>query len=106
MSAPVTLEGWYVLHSMYALDRPRWSALPEPERARLAQEAAEVLEAAEHPGDGHSACFSLLTQKGDLCLMHWRPELEALRRAEAAFERTAAELETRVRFLLHAVGER
>ena len=86
--APTTLEGWYSMHDMYALDRPRWNALAEPERMAIAAEAGETLGALETPSDGHSAAFSLLSQKGDLCLLHWRRTLEDLRRAEAAWAAT------------------
>jgi chlorite dismutase len=87
-SAPVTLEGWYALHSMYAVDWPRWNALAGTEQDDVVRAAAAVLEAAEHPAEGHSACFSLLTHKGDLCVMHWRKDLDGLRREEVALERT------------------
>src|SRR5262249_6332634 len=30
--APVTLEGWYTLHEMWAVDWGRWNALPIGER--------------------------------------------------------------------------
>ncbi len=86
--APITLEGWYVLHQMFAVDWPRWNALGTADRQAMLEEATALLAAQEHPKDGHSAFFSLLTQKGDLCLMHWRPDLEALRREEIAFDRT------------------
>jgi hydrogen peroxide-dependent heme synthase len=86
--APRTLEGWYALHRMYAVDWPRWNALPDAERDRLAAEAAGVLESAERPAEGHSAVYSLLSHKGDLCVLHWRRDLESLRRAEVALERT------------------
>jgi len=86
--APITLEGWYVLHQMFAVDWPRWNALGTAERRAMLEEATALLAAQEHPKEGHSAFFSLLTHKGDLCLMHWRPDLEALRREEIAFDRT------------------
>jgi len=82
----VTLEGWYALHAMYAVDWPRWNLLPPGEREAISAEAAAVLET--QPADGHSACFTLLTHKGDLCVLHWRRDLEALRREEVAFART------------------
>ena len=85
---PVTLEGWYVLHRMYAVDWPRWGALAAAEQDRVVSEATTVLEALTHPPEGQSAYWTLLTHKGDLCLMHWRPHLEALRRDEVAFDRT------------------
>jgi chlorite dismutase len=89
-SAPVTLEGWYVLHDIFALDWPRWNALDAAGRARVVREASTLLEAqASRPeGEGHTACFSILSQKGDLCLMHWRRNLESLRREEVALQRT------------------
>ena len=86
--APVTLEGWYVLHEMYAVDWPRWNALRDEEREAVVVEATTLLERQERPAEGHSACWSVLTQKADLCLLHWRRDLEALRAEEASFART------------------
>jgi chlorite dismutase len=86
--APTTLEGWYSLHDMYALDWPRWNALPLADQVAIVAEASSMLDTLERPADGHSAAFSLLSQKGDLCLMHWRRTLEELRRAEVAWART------------------
>src|SRR6185295_15445628 len=86
--APVTLEGWYVLHEMYGIDWPRWNTLAPGERGQIAQEAAAVLESQASPKDGHSACWTLLSQKGDLGFMSWRRDLEALRAEEIALSRT------------------
>ncbi len=85
--APQTLEGWYTLHDAYALDWPRWRRLTQTERDEAAQGAAQWL---EHTGDqGHSAAYSLLTQKGDLLFLHYRPRPEDLNRAELALRQTA-----------------
>ncbi len=86
--APVTLEGWYALHEMYALDWPRWKTLAASEQDAVAGEAAQLLQRQADSSEGHSACWTLLTQKGDLCLMHWRRDLEALRRVEVAIQQT------------------
>jgi peroxiredoxin len=86
--APTTLEGWYVLHEMFALDWPTWNALPEAERDAVLLEATTVLETQAHPPEGHTAWFSLLSQKGDLCVMHWRQDLEARPPAQTALGRT------------------
>ena len=40
--APVTLEGWYVLHEMYAVDWPRWNAVGDAERDAIVAEATGV----------------------------------------------------------------
>jgi chlorite dismutase len=86
--APVTLEGWYTLHEMFALDRARWNALAAVERAAILADTAAALERLAAPGEGATALYSLVTQKGDLCLMHWRPSIDALRDAELAFAAT------------------
>jgi hydrogen peroxide-dependent heme synthase len=86
--APVTLEGWYTLHEMYGVDWGRWNALEPAERANVAAEAVRALDGLAVPEDGHTALFSLLSQKGDLCVMHWRRDLPGLRAAELALART------------------
>lgn len=86
--APVTLEGWYTLHAFYAVDWERWNALAPGERETVAAEAEAALEEEERGAEGHSAWYGVLSQKGDLGLVHWRPDLESLRRAEVAFDRT------------------
>jgi chlorite dismutase len=86
--APVTLEGWYVLHAIYAVDWPRWTALGTPEQEAVVGEAAALLARQARPAEGHSDCWTVLTQKGDLGFMHWRADLEALRREEVALART------------------
>jgi len=84
----MTLEGWYVLHDFYAVDWPRWNALPLAEQEVILLEAATLLETQAHAPDGHSACWTLLTQKGDLAFLHWRRGLEALRAEQTALSRT------------------
>ena len=86
--APVTLEGWYVLHEMYGVDWPRWNALGDAERETVVAEASRLLAAQAEPPDGQSATFTVLGHKADLCLLHWRRDLESLRAEEVAFART------------------
>src|SRR5262249_27990524 len=88
VSAPVTLEGWYVLHELWAIDWPRWNAADEAERRAAIDEARELLEAQAHRADGQSGCWTMLAQKADLCLLHWRRDLESLREEEVALART------------------
>jgi len=86
--APVTLEGWYTLHEMFAVDWGRWNALEPTERTAIVAEAQAALERLVAPGDGPTALYALVSHKGDLCLVHWRRDLEALRAAEVGFART------------------
>jgi chlorite dismutase len=86
--APVTLEGWYTLHEIWSVDWGAWNALAPADRDAIIMEAAGLLETQARPDEGHSACYSLLTQKGDLCFMHWRRDLESLRQAELELAHT------------------
>jgi chlorite dismutase len=86
--APVTLEGWYTLHEMFAIDWGRWNALADVERAGVVEEAESTLAGLASPGEGHTVAYALVSQKGDLCLVHWRRDVAALRAAEVAFART------------------
>jgi chlorite dismutase len=86
--APTTLEGWYVLHDIVTVDWGQWNGVPADERGRIVTEAASVVARQERPEDGHSASFSLLTQKGDLAFLHYRRDLETLRAAELELRRT------------------
>jgi len=86
--APVTLEGWFVLHVIYGLDWPRWNALGKGDQEVVVAEAAALLERQAKPPAGHSVCWTVLTHKGDLGFLHWRPDLEALRREEVALHHT------------------
>jgi hydrogen peroxide-dependent heme synthase len=87
---PQTLEGWYVLHDIRRLDRAGWQALSGPARQEAAREAAAFVADAERLTDsaeGSSALFSLLGHKGDLLILHLRPDLDSLQRLEQRLER-------------------
>ncbi len=86
--APTTLEGWYVLHDIVTVDWGRWNDVPADDRARIVTEATSVVARQEQPENGHSASFSLLTQKGDMAFLHYRRDLEGLRAAELELRRT------------------
>jgi chlorite dismutase len=88
--SPLTLEGWYTLHQMFAID---WNALRDmpAERAEAAAAAASVLE--EIAGDderGWTAAFRLIGGGADLMVVHFRESLEELAEAELRLRRSAA----------------
>jgi chlorite dismutase len=76
---PLTIEGSSVLHQMLRLHWPAWRALAADERAAILSEATTALSAMEKEG---SAAFSLLGHKGDLMLIHFRADFEALLKAQ------------------------
>ncbi|SFR49928.1 heme-binding protein [Halogeometricum limi] len=90
--APPTDEGWFVLHDFRTVDWDAWRAAPEHERDRAVGEGVEYLrthENVEDADEGASAVFSVLGHKADLLVVHFRPTLDDLSRAERQFERTS-----------------
>jgi chlorite dismutase len=89
---PGTEEGWYALHDLRRIDWDAWRAAPDRERERALEEGIEHLRAHVDLDDaeaGGSAVFSVVGHKADLMILHLRPTLEALDRAERRFESTA-----------------
>jgi chlorite dismutase len=77
--SPATLEGWYVLHQMFAADWTALRALSPVVRAELADSAARLFrEIAGDAESGWSAAFRLVGGGADWMFVHFRPTLEAL----------------------------
>ncbi|MFB6251628.1 MAG: heme-binding protein [Halobellus sp.] len=90
--APPTDEGWFVLHDFRTVDWEAWRDAPEREREQAIAEGTTHLRRHEEVADsdeGASAVFSVLGHKADLLVVHFRPTLDDLSRAERAFEQTA-----------------
>lgn len=84
--APQTLEGWFVSHDRWTIDWRRWMYLSDSQREAAAAEVVQALHAVATTGagQGDSALYGVLGQKGDLCFVHFRESLEALKEAELA----------------------
>ena len=90
--APPTDEGWFVLHDFRTVDWDAWREAPDRERDRAIEDGTEYLsrhEAVADADEGDSGVFSVLGHKADLLILHFRPTLDDLSRAERRFERTA-----------------
>jgi chlorite dismutase/heme-degrading monooxygenase HmoA len=92
--APPTEEGWYALHDLRSVDWDAWRDAPERDRRVALDEGVDYLEShtalADVDGDeGATAVFSVVGHKADFMVLHLRPTVAALDRAERAFERTA-----------------
>ncbi len=89
---PGTEEGWYALHDFRRIDWDAWRDAPARERERAVGEGVEYLrahEAVEDADEGGSAVFSIVGHDADLLVLHLRPTLEHLDRAQRRFEATA-----------------
>jgi hydrogen peroxide-dependent heme synthase len=88
--APATLEGWYALHQMLALDWPALRALGTADREAVMRDAQALFQRIGEPGEpGWSAVFQLIGGGADLMLVHFRESLEAVGRAELQVRRSA-----------------
>ena len=89
---PQTDEGWVALHDFRTVDWDAWREAPERERERAIQSGVEVLNACEGLADadeGDSAVFSVVGDKADLLVLHFRPSLDDVSALERQFESTA-----------------
>jgi len=83
---PLTIEGASVLHQMFRIKWPAWRALPAEHRAELLNAASGTLAKMENAG---SALFALLGHKGDLMMVHFRPDFDALGEVQHCVSRIA-----------------
>jgi peroxiredoxin len=82
-----TIEGWWILHRMFAFDRRRWSALTTQEQLCLGREAVELLAPLREAEDTDAALAQLLGHKADLMLTHYARTFEGLAHAQTLFDR-------------------
>ena len=84
---PATLEGWYALHQVFALDWARLRTASDDERSALLAEVARFF-----PPDasdaGWSASFRLVGGGADLLFVHFRESLDEIGRAELDLRRS------------------
>jgi chlorite dismutase len=84
---PETLEGWSVLHQMFRVRWSDWRTLTASERETRAAEATESLIAMQQGEEGTSVPVTMLGHKGDLLLIHFRRDFQALQAAQLAVAR-------------------
>ncbi len=83
-AAPLTLEGYSILHQMFRVRRRDWRELDAARRKVLVDDASRLFDAMSRREDGESALFSALGHKGDLMIVHFRKSFDELGQAELA----------------------
>ncbi|MFB6143109.1 MAG: heme-binding protein [Halorientalis sp.] len=95
---PPTEEGWYALHDFRTVDWNAWRSAPDHRRQRALAEGVEylqshaALEDVEDPGEfggGSTTLYTVVGHEADLLVLHLRPSVAHLDRAERRFEGTA-----------------
>jgi hydrogen peroxide-dependent heme synthase len=83
-AAPLTLEGYSILHQMFRLRRGELRALDSAKRDAVIDDASKLFGEMAGREDGDSGLFSALGHKGDLMIVHFRRGFGELARAEQA----------------------
>ena len=86
---PESLDGWAILHRMFAFDRRRWDALDAAARARIETEAAACFTNHAREGDSDLGLAQLLGHKGELMLTHYARSFDALGEVQAEVDKLA-----------------
>jgi hydrogen peroxide-dependent heme synthase len=88
-AAPLTLEGFSILHQMFRIRRAEWRALEAAKRERATAEASAAFDEIARREDGESALFAELGHKGDLMIVHFRRSFDELSEAQRAVGKLA-----------------
>ncbi|MGH8679290.1 MAG: hydrogen peroxide-dependent heme synthase [Burkholderiales bacterium] len=86
---PLALEGYAILHQMFAVRGHQWRDAGDDARRRAIEEAARRLVDMEGGEGGESALYSVVGHKADLMIVHFRRSLDELNEAERQIARLA-----------------
>jgi peroxiredoxin len=86
-NVPESLEGWWILHRMFALDRRAWDALPEKRRNRYASHAVDLVDHLKNSDDGDFGLTQIVGHKGDLMLTHYARNFDGLAYAQTLVDK-------------------
>jgi hydrogen peroxide-dependent heme synthase len=103
---PATLEGWYALHQVYALDWGAVAALENGAREDLARDADTLFSRLARPeAGGWSAAYRLAGGGADVLFVHFRPTLDELSAAELEVKRSLLARHARLTYDFLSVTE-
>ncbi|HEY8297578.1 MAG TPA: hydrogen peroxide-dependent heme synthase [Candidatus Baltobacteraceae bacterium] len=86
-AVPESLEGWWILHRMFAFDRPAWDALAPALRDEIAREAEAALQTLKGDENADVSCAQLIGHKADLMLTHYSKTFEGLAAAQTTVDK-------------------
>src|SRR5690348_3434588 len=82
-----TLEGWWILHRMFAFDRRRWAGVPQAEQTRIAREAVDALTPLCSGEESDLGLAQMLGHKADLMFTNYARNFDGLAVAQTALDR-------------------
>ena len=82
-----TIEGWWILHRMFAFDRRRWARVPVESQERIAREAMDALGELKNSEQSDAALAQIVGHKADLMFTHYARVFEGLAQAQTRLDR-------------------
>jgi chlorite dismutase len=86
-NVPESLEGWWILHRMFELDRYSWDRLAEQERNELVSEARSALAQFQQGKETDLGLAQMVGHKADLMLTHYSKDFDGLAYAQMTFDK-------------------
>ncbi len=77
-NVPESIEGWWILHRMFAFDRRAWDSLSEKRRDKYRDHATDLFDHLKAGKDGDVGLAQLVGHKGDLMVTHYARTYESL----------------------------
>ncbi len=84
---PESLEGWWILHRMFAFDRLAWDELPPDERAEIVRQATAALEPLNNGQDTDVSLAQMIGHRADFMLTHYSKNFEGLSHAQTVVDK-------------------
>lgn len=82
-----TIEGWWILHRMFAFDRRRWADVPDTGQQRIARAASDALTPFAHGEQSDLGVAQMLGHKADVMFTHYAQTFDGLANAQTAFDK-------------------
>jgi peroxiredoxin len=86
-NVPESLEGWWILHRMFAFDRRSWDELPEKRRSKFSSHASDLFEHLQSGKDGDASLAQIVGHKGDLMVTHYARTFDGLAYAQTLVDK-------------------
>lgn len=84
---PESLEGWWILHRMFAFDRLAWDELPQNERTEITRQATAALEQLKSGSDTDVSLAQMVGHKADFMFTHYSKNFEGLAHAQTVVDK-------------------
>ncbi len=77
-NVPESLEGWWILHRMFAFDRVAWDSLGSKRRVKAAAQASSLFAHLQQRSEGDLSLSALVAHECDLMLVHYAQRYDDL----------------------------